>query len=550
MRLPAALAPLRHPLFRMLWSANLVVSLGVWLQNTGAGWLMTSLAADALTVSMVQAATVLPVFLLALPAGAVADIVDRRLFILGTQAWMLLAASLLAVLTLTGHITIWNLLALTFAIGVGSAANSPAYGSVMAEAVPRNDLVQAIALNGVGFNLARAVGPAIAGVLLLFGGPALTFGLNAISYLAVIIALLTWHRRRRASALPREQLISAMRVGMRFVRYTPTMRAAMVRSAAFYGPAAAPWAMLPLIVRQQLGMGAGIYGMLLGLMGVGGVTAGLLLPQVRNHFSRGNIVVLASLTSCTGMAIVALSHHWLPAALGMLLFGLGWVGAGSVAQGAAQLASPPWVRSRALAIYQLSFNGAMILGTFFWGWLATRFGLTYAMLAATGTGLVLCAIGRAWDIDSEPAAAAHRAPTPPPPEEVAPELVSVVRQARARVLESQHYRIDPARQEAFLSVMAEVRDARGRCGAVDWQLYEDVAHPEGWLEIWSVESWTDHLREALRMGEEDRAILARAAAFHVGPPLPPMRYLAVPPHRLPVPRLAAHSATGLLPRRA
>ncbi|MBN8889490.1 MAG: MFS transporter, partial [Rhodospirillales bacterium] len=309
MRLPAALAPLRHPLFRMLWTANLVVSMGVWMQNTGAGWLMATLAPDAFTVSLVQAATILPVFLLALPAGALADIIDKRLFIIGTQSWMLAAAALLAVLTLAGLTGIWGLLALTFAIGAGAAMNNPAWGSVMAEVVPRQDLVQAIALNGVGFNLARAVGPALAGFLVLAGGPALAFALNALSYVAVIVALLSWHRRRRHSALPREHMLSAMRAGLRFTRHTPAMQAAMLRSAAFFFAAAAPWAMLPLVVKEQLHLGAGTYGILLGLMGVGGVTAGMVLPQILARLSRGNTVFVSSVTACCGMAILAMSRH-------------------------------------------------------------------------------------------------------------------------------------------------------------------------------------------------------------------------------------------------
>ena len=534
MPLPSALVPLRHKLFRLLWSANVVVSLGVWLQNTGAGWLMTTLSPDPLTVSLVQAATILPVFLLALPAGALADIIDRRLFILGTQTWMLLAAMLLAIMTYYDMTTAFSLLVLTFAIGAGAAMNNPAWGSVMAESVPRHDLVQAIALNGVGFNLARAVGPALAGFLLLIGGPSLTFGLNAISYLAVILALLSWRRRSRHSALPREHLLSAMRVGMRFVRYTPVMRAAMLRSAAFYGPAAAPWAMLPLIVRQQLNMGAATYGAMLGLMGVGGVTAGLVLPQIRARLSRGHIVSAATICSCSGMALVGTAGHWFPAAIGMVLFGMGWVAASAVTQGAAQLAAPAWVRSRALAIYQLAFNGAMIVGTFFWGWLATEIGLGRAMITAAATGLIIGILARGSDIDTESAGRTLATPAPPVPEAVAPELVAVVRLARGRVMECQTYHIDPARQEAFLSAMAEVRDVRGRAGALDWQLYEDVAHPEGWLEVWTVESWTDHLREATRLSEEDRRLLARALAFHIGEAVLPSRYLAVLPHRLPV----------------
>ena len=538
MALPSALLPLRHPLFRMLWTANVVVSLGVWMQNTGAGWLMTSLDPDPLVVSMVQAATILPIFMLALPAGAIADIVDRRVFILGTQAWMLFAASVLALLTYTGHMTSWGLLALTFCIGIGTAMNAPAWGSVMAESVPRQDLAQAIALNGVGFNLARAIGPALAGFLVLFGGPSFAFGLNAVSYLAIVGVLLSWHRRHRPSKLPREHFLSAMRVGVRFVRFTPVMRSAMIRSAAFFGAASAPWALLPLIVRDELHLGAGTFGALLGLMGAGGVTSGLLLPQFRRHLSRGNIVLASMLSSGTGMALLSFAPHWSIAALAMVLFGLGWVAAASVIQGAAQLSAPPWVRARALAIYQLASNGAMVAGTFFWGWLGRTIGLSSVMVVATCALFVFCLAVRNFSLDAgvdSMTATSVIAPAPPKPEAVAPELVSVVEGARTRVLEWQKYRIDPVDRDAFLAVMAEVRDARGRAGAVNWQLYEDVAHPEGWIEIWTVETWTDHLREAMRTSETDRTALAKAQALHQGEPLQPARYIAVHPHRLPDP---------------
>lgn len=533
MRLPSAFGPLRHRLFRMLWGANVIVALGVWMQSTSAGWMMTSLSPNALMVSLVQAATIVPVFLFALPAGAIADIVDRRLYLVGTQAWMLGAAIVLTLMTL-GHLTdAWSLLALTFAIGLGAAMNNPAWGSVMAEAVPRSDLVQAIALNGVGFNIARAVGPAMAGFLLLAGGPALTFGLNAVSYLVVIAVLLMWHRRPRPPALPREHFLSAMKTGMRFVRHTPSMQAAMLRAAAFFLPGAAPWAMLPLVVREQLGLGAGVYGMLLGLMGIGGVTAGLLLPQLRARFQRGNIVFAASLMSCTGMLILGLSRHWLPAAFGMMLFGLGWVSTSSVTQGAAQMAAPSWVRARALSIYQLSFNFALAVGTFFWGWLGTQVGLTTALVSAAVAGAVLAVVVRGQNIDTaEASAAASPAPLVPTVESIAPALAPVLERTRSRVLESQHYRIAPGCKDVFLAAMAEVRDARGRGGAVLWHLGEDISAPEHWVELWWVETWTDHLREAGRLSDHDRATLAHAMSFHIdGTPPPTRRFLSMTPHR-------------------
>jgi MFS family permease len=533
MKLPASLAPLRHKMFRLLWGANVVVSLGVWMQSTGAGWMMTTLSPNALMVSMVQAATILPVLMFALPAGAIADIVDRRLFIIGTQSWMLLAASLLAVLTFAHATGAWELLMLTFAIALGAAMNNPAWGSVMVESVPRADLVQAVALNGVGFNIARAVGPAMAGFLLLAGGPGLTFALNAASYVAVIGVLVSIHRRHRPRALPREHLLSAMRAGLRFVRHTPEIRSAMARSAAYFFPCSAPWALLPLVVRDQLGLGAAVYGTLLGLMGIGGISAGLLLPQLRQRMGRGAIVFVSTLLSCAGVAMLALSRHWLPACVGMLIFGYGWVTASSVTQGAAQLSAPGWVRSRALAIYQLAFNFALAAGTFFWGWLGTEIGIAQTLMAAAVVGVVMSVAARGFGLDAAERPKPAQAPFVPSPDVVAPDLAPVLERARARVMESQHYRIAPENKAAFLDAMADVREARGRAGAMEWHLGEDVSDPTHWVEIWWVESWTDHLREAGRLSELDRAALAQAFALQMpGEPAPQRRYLAVPPLRL------------------
>ncbi len=400
-RLPAALVPLRLTVYRRLWLAYVVASLGTWLQNTGAGWLMTSLAPTPLVVAMVQAATILPAFLLALPGGALADIIDRRRFLIGTQGWTMAVAVLLAALTLTGATTATSLLACTFAIGIGAALTAPAWSAIVPELVPRGDLVGAIALNGIGFNIARALGPALAGVLLLAGGAGLAFSLFAASIIAVIWALAIWRRRPRAAVggLPREHLVSAMRAGTRFVRHSPAMRAAMLRIFAYALPAAAPWALLPLVVRDQLGLGPGMYGVILGLMGVGGVASGLLLPRVSRVLSRGGTVLAAGLASAAGMLLLGLARHWAVAGLAMALFGTGWVASFSVVQAAAQLVAPPWVRARSLAIYQLAYNGALTLGAFGWGWLGGAIGLPSTLLAAGGAGAVLAVAVRGFSLD-------------------------------------------------------------------------------------------------------------------------------------------------------
>jgi MFS family permease len=532
MRLPAALLPLRNATFRSLWVANLIAWLGTWLQNTGAGWLMTTLAPQPFIVAMVQAATIMPVFLLALPGGALADIVDRRVFLIGAQFWTILAAIALATLTVAHAMTAFWLLALTFAIGIGAALTAPAWSAIVPELVPREDLVQAIALNGIGFNLTRAIGPALAGALILLGGTSLAFSLYATSIVAVLFALFTWHRGRRFTGLPREHLLSAMRAGVRFVRNTPAVQYAMVRTVAYSVPAAAPWALLPLLVREHLGLGPGMYGVILGMMGIGGVTSGMLLPVVRGYTGRGTTVVGCSLFSSAGIALLGATHHWLPAALGMLLFGVGWTSAYATIQAAAQLVCPPWVRARALSIYQLAQNGALTAGSFVWGSLAEHFGMADTLLVAAAIGAGLALAVRGFSIDLTVARRVPDAAEPlPVPEAPAAELVPLLRRARGRVMETVHYRVEQQQRDDFLAAMAEVRKVRGRAGAMFWQLYEDVAHPEGWMEVWSVESWTDHLREVTRLSEDDRAALARAGVFQCGGDGPrPARYIAVDPH--------------------
>jgi len=529
MALPAALLPLRNAMFRRLWFASVIVWLGTWLQNTGAGWLMTSLAPTPLMVAMVQAATIMPVFLLALPGGALADITDRRLFLIGTQVWTILAAGLLAILTIAGLMNAWWLLILTFAIGIGAALTGPAWGAIIPELVPREDLVQSIALNGIGFNLTRAIGPALAGFLILLGGSSLAFSLSAASILAVILALLTWRRGRRFTSLPREHFLSAIRAGVRFVRHTPAVRSAMVRTIAYSIPASAPWALLPLFVRRDLDLGAGMYGVILGMMGVGGVISGMLLPMVRGKLSRGAIVMSCTLSSCAGIALLGISRHWVPAGLGMLLVGVGWTSAYATMQTAAQLACPSWVRARSLAIYQLAQNGALTLGSFFWGWLGGDIGLPRTMLTAAISGVVIAMIARYFRIEAVDTGAPPPQVEPAPlPEAPAAELVPLLRNAKGRVMEMAHYRVEPAKRREFMAMMRDMRPLRARAGAYFWQLYEDVAHADGWIEVWSMESWTDHLREASRLTEDDRRLLGRIRTFQHDVDRP-TRYLAVDP---------------------
>jgi MFS family permease len=321
-----------------------------------------------------------------------------------------------------------------------------------------------------------------------------------------------------------------MRAGMRFVRNTPAIQAAMVRTASFAIPASAPWALLPLFVRRDLMLGPGMYGLILGMMGIGGVTSGMLLPMVRGKLSRNATVVGCTLLSCTGMAVVGVSRHWIPASFGMLLFGLGWTSAFATIQAAAQLVCPPWVRARAISIYQLAQNGALTIGSFAWGWLGDKVGISHTFLTATVVGLLLMAVARYFSIEAivraRPEEAEQAAPLPEAP---AAEFVPLLRKASGRIMEMAYYHVEPPRRIEFLRIMNELHHARGRTGAVFWQVYEDVAHPDGWVEVWFMESWTDHLREVIRLSDDDKRLLAAVAAFQHKAHRP-SRYLAVDPH--------------------
>ncbi len=526
---PRAFLPLRHPTFRVLWLATLASNIGMWVQNTGAGWLMTSLDPSPVMVSLVQAASMLPVFLLALPAGALADIVDRRRFLIGAQVWILAMAMLLSGLAAADALGPWGLLALTFAIGAGTAMNFPAWAATTPELVPREDLVQAIALNGIGFNLARALGPAIGGFAIAAAGPEAAFVLNGVAFLVLILALLAWKREADVYRLPKEHLISAMRTGVRFVSASPAMRAAILRACCFFLFTAAIWGLLPLFVRQQLGLGPEAFGLMLGVMGISAVGAGFALPLLRGRLDRGGLVFWSSILASLAMAVLAVSRHWAVAALGMLLYGAAWIAAGTTLAAAAQLAAPAWVRARAIAIYQLSFFGVMALGSAMAGWLGGRFGVGPALGAAAVAGAVAAVLVRPWRLED----AAVQQPGSgelPKPDAPAAELQELLGERSGRVLEVVRYRVDPAQRAGFLLAMQVVRRVRLRSGAVTWRLYEDVAHPERWAELWAMESWTEHLREADRLTEADRDALARAAELHHGETPPDAaRYLNVQP---------------------
>jgi len=383
----SAVAPLREPLFRSLWFAAVISYIGTWMQNVGAGWLMTQLTTSPLMVALVQAATTLPVFLVILPAGALADMVDRRRFLLITQAWMVVAAGLLGIFTLLGWTTPWLLLIFTFVLGLGAVMNDPAWQAITPEVVCAENHAPAVALNSVGFNVARSVGPALGGLVIAATNSGVAFLMNAASFFGVIFFLYRWKRPSFEHAVT-ERMIDSLRAGLRYMRGDHVVRCVLLRTGAFSLGASSLLALLPVIAREH---GATGYGLLLGAFGLGALAGAAVLPRMRNLYSVDGVVAAATVlfSAMTFAAGQVQVFHWL--ALVLFSAGIAWIAILACLNVAAQTMSPPWMRARALSMYLLVLQGGMAIGSAAWGALATKYGVPTTMLcsaAALILGLV------------------------------------------------------------------------------------------------------------------------------------------------------------------
>jgi MFS family permease len=515
-----AWGPLVQPLFRALWIAAVASNIGTWMQNVGAAWLMTSLSPTPTMVALVQAAISLPVFLIALPAGAIADIVDRRYLLLVTQGWMLAAAAALGGLTVFSITGPWSLLILTFSLGLGSAMNAPAWQAIIPELVGRSELKAAVTLNGVAYNLARAVGPAFGGLVIAAAGPGAVFILNALSFLGVIIVLYRWQRPVGENTLPAEDVFGAMRAGVRYVRHAPAMRAVLIRTGIFILGGSALWALLPLVARQELGLGATGYGLLLGCLGSGAVIGAALLPRIQKKLSTDLLMTGATLLFALTTAGPAYLRNSIVVGEMMILGGIAWITLMTTFNVAAQVLVPAWVRSRALAVYGLVFQGGTAIGSALWGVIAERTTLPVALVWAAATLVLgLAAMVRyRLRLDEE----IDLAPSLHWPE---PEFPMAPSPDSGPVLVTVEYLIDPSRARDFISAMQAMRSQRLRDGAYRWGLFNDAARPTRYVETFVVESWAEHLRQHGRVTMADREMEEVARAFHIGENPPVVSHL-------------------------
>jgi MFS family permease len=382
-------APLRIGVFRGLFIAALTSNIGTWMQTVGAQWFLVERKASPTIVALVQTASLTPTLLLALFAGALADRVDRRLLLIVVQAYAAVATAVLTALAVAGVLDAVSLLVLLFAIGCAAALTTPAWQAIQPELVPREQLRSAASLGGVAVDAARAVGPPIAGLLVAAAGAAAVFAINAVSFVAVIAALLAWKRTPSAPVTEREPLGQSVLSGIRYVTHSPDMRRILVRAPLFAFPASALWALLPVVASQQFHLRAIGYGAVLGTVGVGAVIGAIAMTRLGAMLSTNALLALAALAAAAGLLAAA----YLPLAVAvvlLLLAGVAWIATLTTLTVAAQTALPPSMRARGLAMYLVILIGSQALGSLVWGVVASRFGLV-ASLTASAVLLVVAA---------------------------------------------------------------------------------------------------------------------------------------------------------------
>ena len=446
--------PFRHRAFTVIWIATVVSNIGGWMYSVASGWLMTSLDSNALIVSMVQVANSLPMFLFAIPAGALADIVNQRRFLIVGESTITIVSAALAALVWLHLITPVSLLLFSFVVTVGSAMTAPAWQSVVAKLVPKADLPSAVAANSVGINVSRAIGPALGGIIIAAVGIAAPFWLDAFSNIGVIAALIWWRApTRSASALPPEPFGSAIRTGLRYARYNSYLRATLIRTVAFFVFGSAYWALLPLVARTQIAGGPALYGVLLGVIGASAVGGAFLLRRLWKKFGADFLVAAASLGTALATALFALARYPAPAMVASLIAGACWIAAVSSLNVSAQVALPEWVRGRGLAMYMTVLFGALTIGSAIWGQLAVVAGLPAALLLAAAGAAIAIPLTWRWKLQT---------------------------------------------------------------GAYDWGIFEDPADDGRFIETFLTDSWLEHLRLHRRVTKADRISDQAVRRFQIG----------------------------------
>lgn len=511
----STLAPFRYRNFRILWTAALASNLGGLIQSVGAGWMMTTISSSHNMVALVQGATTLPIMIFSIAAGALADNFDRRSVVLVAQVMMLLVSITLTALAFFGLLSPWLLLAFTFLIGCGTALNNPSWQASMGDIVPRADLPAAVSLNSMGFNLMRSVGPAIGGLVVAFAGASTAFAINAVSYIALIAALLSWKPEQTKRPLPRENFGQAMAAGIRYVAMSPNLMTVLARGFIFGLAAISALALLPSVAAEYVGGGALAYGSLLGSFGAGAIVGAFSNGWIRERLSNEHIVRLACLGFALGVVGLGLSRDVLLSHLVLLPAGACWVLALSLFNVSIQLSTPRWVVGRALSLYQTATFGGMALGSWVWGTTADAFGTGYALISAGVVLLVCAAMGLRFalpefgTLDLDPQDSFRE-----------PVLRLDLLPRSGPIMIMIDYDIAQADIAGFLALMAVRRRIRIRDGARQWGLLRDLENPGIWVESYHVPTWIEYVRHNLRRTKADAENSEQLLQLHRGPGRP------------------------------
>jgi MFS family permease len=525
----SSFAPLRQKIFAVLWAATIIGNIGSFMRDVASAWLVTELSGAPAAVALVQAAATLPVFLLAIPAGVLSDILDRRRFLIVIQIMLgCVSLSLMALATM-GQLSVPALVGLTFLGGIGAALMAPTWQAIVPELVTKADLKNAVALNSLGINIARAIGPALGGLILAAFGAGMTYGTDAMSYVIVVGALFWWKRPPDADDALSERFTGAFRAGLRYAKASRELHVVLLRAAIFFACASAVWALLPLVARNLLGGGAGFYGVLLGAVGAGAIGGALLLPRLRTRFDADGLLLLSAVVTAAVMAILTLGPpQWIAIAI-LLLLGAAWIVALTTLNGVAQAILPNWVRGRALAVYLTVFNGAMTAGSLGWGAVAEAIGIRGTLLIGAGALLVAALIMHRIKL---PAGEADLAPSNHWPEPLA---VAEVDNDRGPVLVLIEYSVPLADRDAFLRAIHALSVERRRDGAYGWGITEDTADPDKLVEWFMVSSWAEHLRQHRRISKADADLQNEVARFHAGSSGPVVRhFIHIDPSQHPI----------------
>jgi predicted MFS family arabinose efflux permease len=504
-------APLRHVTFRRIWLASLLSNLGLLIQAVGAAWAMTQMTSSADKVALVQTALMLPVMLISMPAGAIADMYDRRIVALVSLSIALAGATALTVLAWLGLVTPETLLAFCFVVGSGMALFGPAWQASVTEQVPAETLPSAVALNGISYNIARSFGPAIGGIVVATAGAVAAFAANAVLYLPLLVVLFLWRRTSEPSRLPRERLNRAIVSGVRYIANSPSIRIVLARTLVTGVIGSSLSALMPLVARDLLHGGAQTYGIMLGAFGMGAVIGALNIGEVRRRMSGEAAVRACAISMAGAIAAVAISTSAILTAVALVLAGAVWMLAVALFNIGVQLSAPRWVAGRSLAAFQASIAGGIAIGSWGWGRLTDAVGVENALLVSTALMLASPLLGL-WLQMPRVGARNEDAEVLADPEV----QLSLTGRSGPLVVEIE-YRVAQDNARAFHNVMQEVQLSRQRNGAYGWSIARDIADPELWTERYHCPTWLDYLRQRNRSTQSERALHQRAMDFHLGP---------------------------------